>query len=932
LKALLEYQVALSQKKYPTRLIIPILEKRYEYLVSLIQNNEDDKIIKFTQSLHDLTEILVYANELDIELKEIENSYSDRTFINGTKVSSCVSDIIAPFIFDYDHLLEMDEEDCNNLTQCLRAAKYAVEYKKNNKAGLYVLALFNSAEILEKKTVGWERLADALAMLAGSVAVDHHLLDAISPGNQDALKKHLKPGQGEELFMYFKSFDKTKYQLLDLALHAMLEYHQCFTKYKFSDDAVATLLEKKCLNLKNILDDNEKIKKFTLSLNYLTEINTHLMELFDLLEIKKKYPSGKDVFDKGKGMFHTINGMITPFFSDPLFNVDEEKYKEMVVCLQYAKYCVRFQGTEKANFYISALFNKADKYNGKSSDWKRIAGVVTLLAGALVITLCTAGIIPAAVLAAKVSLYSISSLATLGGFGLFVMGSRRKLARSAYQLATACHKIRPTVMLPIESQIDKKEGETNLTSLSQAEIKEIKTETTAYYLPSKVNTADLKENKNLYSADEQAQIKSFNLPIGIRIKKYKLIKLGLKDARWDIIRTDSDTYYSIYRGRRQNCHLGAGGYAVVKIAQSFSNEYVADKIIKEAKPSADAEVGILKVANQFIFDLYRKNKRGENQNEILMKLAPGVSLNDFSSTNRNMAATHWLDVCISTIDSVDQLHQNNIVHGDLKRHNCLIHAQTSAVRQIDFGLSVYLTKDQQSVYVEQNKFGSNAIYYMAPECADGVYSYQSDVFGLGIMLAEILGLGYWPEKGNVNIFIMYSPERITPKNRLQSKEVTDNARAFIMTMLNAKPESRLTVAEAKQFFKNLRQNYKNPQGLIKHIGYLDLHHYHTCTTDIRAMMDEELRNKDEVYIIHYKNYDIPAYQQKFETKHIITMPDVIETTEENSKDRIIKHMQERCGNQAELYDFEYFNKAHILGEKLSVDQHKDVKHERRLVR
>jgi serine/threonine protein kinase len=87
------------------------------------------------------------------------------------------------------------------------------------------------------------------------------------------------------------------------------------------------------------------------------------------------------------------------------------------------------------------------------------------------------------------------------------------------------------------------------------------------------------------------------------------------------------------------------------------------------------------------------------------------------------------------VEATKFLHNNNIIHCDLKLDNIMILNDNLTIKIIDFGLSKICKNKLE--YVSENAFGSDQ--YIAPESFDiGIYSSKSDVWTLGIILFIIV--------------------------------------------------------------------------------------------------------------------------------------------------------------------------------------------------
>jgi PAS domain S-box-containing protein len=106
---------------------------------------------------------------------------------------------------------------------------------------------------------------------------------------------------------------------------------------------------------------------------------------------------------------------------------------------------------------------------------------------------------------------------------------------------------------------------------------------------------------------------------------------------------------------------------------------------------------------------------------------PHVSLSDFFS------------IALQLIDTLHLLHQQRIIHKDLKPANILIHPETQQVKLIDFSIASLLPRETQEI--QNPKVMEGTLAYLSPEQTGRMnrgIDYRSDFYSLGITFFELL--------------------------------------------------------------------------------------------------------------------------------------------------------------------------------------------------
>lgn len=303
-----------------------------------------------------------------------------------------------------------------------------------------------------------------------------------------------------------------------------------------------------------------------------------------------------------------------------------------------------------------------------------------------------------------------------------------------------------------------------------------------YFLPAKVQLNDIREEKDgnlflLTEADRNTIIEILSnphIPDG-RYSKNKQFKKMMLDKNkvlefngYDVVKLNGE-FYVVYKGMRDDKHVGAGGEAVVKSVQNLrTGAWEAIKIISQFHTSATGEEPIvtseddlkkrveqvkeeyvgLQLADMAIGILPRRGSEEANdlavsrkgvQDAILMRFAPGVDLFDYIQRyqGNKVPASELIDIAIQMCELVQALHNQNRIHRDLKLENFRYDPASKKLKLVDFSLSANLDAEGK-VHVEHSLSSPG---YRAKETLEhDDFTKKSDVFALGACIAGLLYL------------------------------------------------------------------------------------------------------------------------------------------------------------------------------------------------
>jgi serine/threonine protein kinase len=208
--------------------------------------------------------------------------------------------------------------------------------------------------------------------------------------------------------------------------------------------------------------------------------------------------------------------------------------------------------------------------------------------------------------------------------------------------------------------------------------------------------------------------------------------------------------------------VGEGSYATV-YKGLYKNKIVAVKVLRFAKEEEFInEVKQTKLQHPCILGLKAVVAEPAHEEDpsyyyIITQYAPDGSLAEFLKIEKCSWSWHLI-IAYDIAQGLYFLHENNIIHRDLKSENVLLHQNKSHAMLCDFGLTI-TTNNTKSVLDKQ----CGTTKFMAPEILQGAvteleklydsddfndfdafddqqkypYSYASDMYAFGILMWEL---------------------------------------------------------------------------------------------------------------------------------------------------------------------------------------------------
>ncbi|MGP1387320.1 MAG: trifunctional serine/threonine-protein kinase/ATP-binding protein/sensor histidine kinase [Thainema sp.] len=183
---------------------------------------------------------------------------------------------------------------------------------------------------------------------------------------------------------------------------------------------------------------------------------------------------------------------------------------------------------------------------------------------------------------------------------------------------------------------------------------------------------------------------------------------------------------------------------VYRAIQSASQDPVVIKVLRNDHPSFSE---LVQFRNQYAIarnlaipgivqplDLAPHN----NGYALVMEDFGGVSLRQFTQ-GKPLAVEQFFPIALQVTDVLHQLHQQRVIHKDIKPANILIHPETNQVKLIDFSIASLLPRETQEI---QNPNGlEGTLAYLSPEQTGRMnrgIDYRSDFYSLGVTFFELL--------------------------------------------------------------------------------------------------------------------------------------------------------------------------------------------------
>jgi len=246
---------------------------------------------------------------------------------------------------------------------------------------------------------------------------------------------------------------------------------------------------------------------------------------------------------------------------------------------------------------------------------------------------------------------------------------------------------------------------------------------------------------------------------------------------------------------------------------------------------------------------YKGAYRDYEKSYIMMEYCSGDSLIQRIANRKKYTEGMASNTAKMMLHSVKCLHDKHIVHRDLKPENFVyLTEKDAALKLLDFGIAM------DALPNEPYSYRAGTPYYMAPEVVrnretrTGTFCKKSDMWSLGVCIFIMLN-GQAPFKGSSKNELF---NNILFQNNIEftTRGISDEAKDFVMQLLQREPKLRLTVDEALQHQWIVKCGKSENEIMASTVEALRF--FNAKNTIHRALQNVAAANLDEHDEKHYK--------------------------------------------------------------------------------
>ncbi|XP_074089880.1 STE20-like serine/threonine-protein kinase isoform X2 [Macrotis lagotis] len=281
--------------------------------------------------------------------------------------------------------------------------------------------------------------------------------------------------------------------------------------------------------------------------------------------------------------------------------------------------------------------------------------------------------------------------------------------------------------------------------------------------------------------------KIFKLGSDKKKKQYEHVKRDLNpEDFWEIIGELGDgAFGKVFKAQNKETNV----LAAAKVIDTKSEEELEDYMVEIDILASCDHPNIVKLLDAFYY---------ENNLWILIEFCAGGAVDAVMlELERPLTESQIQVVCKQTLEALNYLHENKIIHRDLKAGNILFTLEGD-IKLADFGVSA---KNTRTIQRRDSFIGTP--YWMAPEVVmcetskDRPYDYKADVWSLGITLIEMAQIE--PPHHELNpMRVLLKIAKSEPPTLAQPSKWSSNFKDFLKKCLEKNVDARWNTSQLLQ--------------------------------------------------------------------------------------------------------------------------------------
>ncbi|XP_042711130.2 STE20-like serine/threonine-protein kinase isoform X4 [Chrysemys picta bellii] len=270
-------------------------------------------------------------------------------------------------------------------------------------------------------------------------------------------------------------------------------------------------------------------------------------------------------------------------------------------------------------------------------------------------------------------------------------------------------------------------------------------------------------------------------------KQYENVKRDLNPEEfWEIIGELGDgAFGKVFKAQNKETKV----LAAAKVIDTKSEEELEDYMVEIDILASCDHPNIVKLLDAFYY---------ENNLWILIEFCAGGAVDAVMlELERPLTEPQIKVVCKQTLEALNYLHENKIIHRDLKAGNILF-TLDGDIKLADFGVSA---KNTRTIQRRDSFIGTP--YWMAPEVVmcetskDRPYDYKADVWSLGITLIEMAQVE--PPHHELNpMRVLLKIAKSDPPTLAQPSKWSSDFKDFLKKCLEKNVDARWNTAQLLQ--------------------------------------------------------------------------------------------------------------------------------------